>query len=429
MADSAQVARSPSFRRLANKFALTVALSLPFAAGGMAHAQSMPTSHILKYGEQISVADREAVQKIRDNVNLGDVIALNGNTNPQSGKTYDVDIKWVERNWDNSFNQAREGRVLEAIIVAFQHKEGLHHENGKLDLETRRALGDTVGVTQRQRASISEQQGHSISTGTALNSPVVLRDQQNYQKVPETVVPPPEPLIPQVSTPAGGSSGAGAPPAPPPPEEEPLSTNIMLVNANPHPSTTVFSNTQGTNLQAQPKIPTTASTPSIPLSPAPSAASSTNASGVLSTDTVNQIINNANNLNAGISLLSAGEIQSTTGINPTSNTPNKESHAVKPISIPFKNKAATPWPVQLTTPIPSSEGRSFYSDLSPNKRAYPTNNHYITIQNDNINSTIAALTGKLKAEQDQFDILKSEPEVTSDDLQDLSQRGIRDEIA
>lgn len=145
-ADSAQTARSPIISGIASKFALTVALSLmPLAASSFAQAQRpvktpIVPEHILKFGGNITPIDGGYIQKLRKIVHLDDVIALNGQKNPQSGRIYNVDIPYMARNWDDAFKQNNEGRVLEAIIVAFQHKAGMRYEDGRLGKETEKAI-------------------------------------------------------------------------------------------------------------------------------------------------------------------------------------------------------------------------------------------------------------------------------------------------
>jgi len=160
--DQAQVARSPALRKFASKFVLTVALSLmPLAASGLASA-AMPKmappaaapGHILKYGESITPADRVYIQKLRGLVHWEDVMALNGQKNPQSGNIYHVNIPYIERNWDESFKQDYEGRVLETIIVAAQHKLGLRYEDGRLGPETENKI-DQIAPKDVPQAGIA----------------------------------------------------------------------------------------------------------------------------------------------------------------------------------------------------------------------------------------------------------------------------------
>ncbi len=144
-----------TLRKFASKFVLTVALSLmPLAASGLASVATplmappaAAPGHILKFGAGITPADRVIIQKLRGLVRLEDVIALNGQKNPQSGRTYDVDIPYIEKNWDHSFNENREGRVLETIIVAAQHKFGLRFEDGRLGPELARRIGRADQLT------------------------------------------------------------------------------------------------------------------------------------------------------------------------------------------------------------------------------------------------------------------------------------------
>lgn len=260
MEDQAQMSVPPFLRKLAGTIALAVSLSTPLS--GLAQDNQYPigqnspapatlvitapvqapviSTHILRYTGEILPEDRQDLQKIQKFVSSDDIIAMNGQKSPQTGRTYNVDVDWVARNRNRPYQ--REGRVIEALIVTAQHKLNAHEgltlrEDGRLGPETRRALAHALLETTQKDL----QAGRVLAqTNLATPSPggMLPSSQISQQNLPQASPQVTRQESTQNDLQAGGilaqtNLAAGSPGGSPPPPDDLLKLPALPVTASP----------------------------------------------------------------------------------------------------------------------------------------------------------------------------------------------------
>jgi hypothetical protein len=80
-----------------------------------------------------------AIERIKKQVSVEDVIALDGQVNAQTKKPYKIDRNYFKRNWGTILTRGQISWVKQVLVIAYQHKMGLQ-EDGQIGPNTVAAL-------------------------------------------------------------------------------------------------------------------------------------------------------------------------------------------------------------------------------------------------------------------------------------------------
>jgi len=116
---------------------------------------------ILNRGDPILPQDRPAMQLLERFVTVDDVVGLNGQQNPLTGKIYNIDANYIRANWNQIFKAPTTyGWAQEAAVIAAQKELGLPEDGD---------LGPLV-IQGMQRAAPKQSQTPSLPGGTGIGS-------------------------------------------------------------------------------------------------------------------------------------------------------------------------------------------------------------------------------------------------------------------